>query len=155
MANEYLINSDDMTSVADAIRAKGGTSEALVFPSGFVSAVQAIHAGSGGGIEMLTGSFTPAERVTEYTIELDQPISNIIIVQSIPATQSGESTTYGKALVPGFMEWTIHSTLSGNSWTPPIIGEGTSKITISEDGKTVKASADRYFGQTKYDWIAW
>ena len=155
MENEYLVNSDDLMAVADAIRVKGGTSEALVFPSGFVSAVQAIQAGSGGGIEMLTGSFTPAERVTEYTIELDQPISNIIIVQSIPATPSGESTTYGKALVPGFMEWTIHSSLSGSSWVSPDIGKGKSKITISEDGKTVKAYAERYFGQTKYDWIAW
>lgn len=37
----------DLTAVADAIRAKGGTSEALAFPGGFVSAVQAIQAGSG------------------------------------------------------------------------------------------------------------
>lgn len=50
MANEYLINSADMITVADAIRAKGGTSEALVFPDGFVSAVQAIQAGGGGTI---------------------------------------------------------------------------------------------------------
>ena len=45
MANEYLVNSADMTAVADAIRAKGGTSEALAFPDGFVEAVGAIQAG--------------------------------------------------------------------------------------------------------------
>ena len=45
MANEYLVNSADMTAVADAIRAKGGTSEALAFPGGFVEAVSAIQAG--------------------------------------------------------------------------------------------------------------
>ena len=50
MANEYLVNSDDLTAVADAIRAKGGTIEALSFPGGFVSAVQAINAGGGSGI---------------------------------------------------------------------------------------------------------
>ena len=38
----------NLTTIADAIRAKGGTSDALVFPSGFVSAVQAIQAGGGG-----------------------------------------------------------------------------------------------------------
>lgn len=50
MANEYLVNSSDMTAVADAIRAKGGTSEALAFPGGFVSAVQAIQAGGSSGL---------------------------------------------------------------------------------------------------------
>ena len=33
----------DLTAVADAIRTKGGTSEQLAFPDGFVSAVQAIE----------------------------------------------------------------------------------------------------------------
>ena len=37
----------NLTTIADAIRAKGGTSDALMFPSGFVSAVQAIYAGGG------------------------------------------------------------------------------------------------------------
>lgn len=39
---EYLTNTADLTAVADAIRAKGGTSKQLVYPSGFVSAIQAI-----------------------------------------------------------------------------------------------------------------
>lgn len=47
MANEYLVNSADMTAVADAIRTKGGTSDALEFPGGFVDAVGAIQTGSG------------------------------------------------------------------------------------------------------------
>ena len=48
MANEYSANQSDLVSVANAIRTKGGTSEALVFPDGFVSAVQAIQAGGSG-----------------------------------------------------------------------------------------------------------
>ena len=51
MANEYLVNSSDMTAVADAIRTKGGTSDVLEFPGGFINAVGAIEAG-GGGIEL-------------------------------------------------------------------------------------------------------
>lgn len=43
---EYLTNTADLKAVADAIRAKGGTSEPLVYPDGFVSAIQAIPAGS-------------------------------------------------------------------------------------------------------------
>ena len=39
----------NLTSVADAIRAKGGTSEPLSFPDGFVNAVEGIQAGGGSG----------------------------------------------------------------------------------------------------------
>ncbi len=45
---EYLTNTADLTAVADAIRAKGDTSAPLVYPSGFVSAIQAIDVASGG-----------------------------------------------------------------------------------------------------------
>ena len=33
---EYLAKSEDLTAVADAIRAKGGTDAQLTFPGGFV-----------------------------------------------------------------------------------------------------------------------
>lgn len=42
---EYLTNGTDLKKVADAIRAKGGTAAQLVYPSGFVSAIQAIQTG--------------------------------------------------------------------------------------------------------------
>lgn len=44
MAN-YIASDTDLTAVANAIRTKGGTSAELEFPSGFVSAVQAIPSG--------------------------------------------------------------------------------------------------------------
>lgn len=43
---EYLAKSEDLTAVADAIRAKGGTDAQLMFPDGFVGAVQAIPTGT-------------------------------------------------------------------------------------------------------------
>ena len=43
---EYLINATDLTKVASAIREKGGTSASLVYPAGFVSAIQAIQTGA-------------------------------------------------------------------------------------------------------------
>ena len=64
-----------MTSIADAIRAKGGTSDTLAFPSGFVEAIEAIQTGGGNtenllfGLPYATGSFTAAEDITStYTI---------------------------------------------------------------------------------------
>lgn len=44
---EYLAKSEDLTAVADAIRAKGGTDAQLMFPDGMVEAINAIETGSG------------------------------------------------------------------------------------------------------------
>ena len=46
---EYLVIDSDMTKVADAIRAKGGTTEALAWPDGYKTAIEAIQTGGGGG----------------------------------------------------------------------------------------------------------
>ena len=43
---EYLTNTNDLTKVASAIREKGGTSASLVYPDGFVVAIQAIQTGT-------------------------------------------------------------------------------------------------------------
>ena len=40
-----MTDTDNLTAVADAIRTKGGTSAQLVYPAGFVSAIQAIQTG--------------------------------------------------------------------------------------------------------------
>lgn len=45
---DYLTNATDLTSVANAIRTKGGTSASLEFPSGFVAAIENIPSGGGG-----------------------------------------------------------------------------------------------------------
>ena len=44
---EYLTNTTDLTSVANAIRAKSGTSDPLVYPDGFVTAIQSIDTTGG------------------------------------------------------------------------------------------------------------
>lgn len=45
--SNYIVDGADLTSVANAIRTKGGTSGALSFPNGFISAVEAIETGGG------------------------------------------------------------------------------------------------------------
>lgn len=44
-----IVNTESLDAVADAINAKAGTSGKLQFPDGFVSAVEGISAGGGGG----------------------------------------------------------------------------------------------------------
>ena len=46
MSERYITTSDELTSVADAIRSKGGTSDKLAYPDGFVTAIGAISGGS-------------------------------------------------------------------------------------------------------------
>ena len=43
---DYLVTDKDLESVADSIRAKGGTAEPLLFPAEFVSAVDSITSGA-------------------------------------------------------------------------------------------------------------
>lgn len=69
MGTTYLTDGDDLTSVADAIRAKGGTSGQLQFPSGFVDAVEAIE--TGGGLDLLA-SVVATESVLAFKIDYDQ-----------------------------------------------------------------------------------
>ena len=75
MAYDKVIDSSkldsDLTSVADAIRSKGGTSEALAFPAGFVSAIEAIEAGGGGGGGEVTPPTTPTDGGTRVYIHLE------------------------------------------------------------------------------------
>lgn len=61
MADYRVIDAEqlnaDLTIVADAIRAKGGTTEQLPFPLGMKSAVEAIQSG-GSSVQIVTGEYT-------------------------------------------------------------------------------------------------
>lgn len=100
---EYLTNTADLTAVADAIRAKGGTSAQLVYPSGFVSAIQAIQTGGGGGANELlewfggskyyTTTVTPTSTTSEITITPDDAtiLSSpkfLLVIPDIPAARN-------------------------------------------------------------------
>lgn len=102
---EYLTNTADLTAVADAIRAKGGTAAQLVYPSGFVSAIQAIQTG-----------VTP----------------QLIVTTSAGATVTatkGSKTVSGTAGTDGTCtlelseagEWSVTSSLNGNSNTQTVL----------------------------------
>lgn len=57
MATNYIATAVDFTTVADAIRAKGGTSASLSWPAGFAAAISAIQT-SGGGDEVFNQMVT-------------------------------------------------------------------------------------------------
>lgn len=89
MAVDKLVDStqldSDLTSVANAIRTRGGTSADLAFPAGFVSAVQAIPTG-GGGLDYDLKEVT----VSGNTSTVDRAFDDFILIaqcqkSSIPA----------------------------------------------------------------------
>jgi len=53
---DYLVTDTELTSIANAIRTKGGTSASLTFPTGFVSAINDIQTG-GGGVDLPVNTY--------------------------------------------------------------------------------------------------
>ena len=71
--SNYLTTDTDLIAVADAIRAKGGTSSSLSFPDGYVSAIQDIQ--TGGNLEDITIN-------QDYLAKQNTVINNGIIFQT-------------------------------------------------------------------------
>lgn len=104
MALDALVDSTqldaDLTSVANAIRTKGGTSAQLAFPADFVQAIGAIS----GGVTVHKGTFTPAVYSTSaYTITHNLNLTNGYVVYYEcddwqAAIDGSASTTGNKAL---------------------------------------------------------
>ena len=71
MAYDKVIDSSaldaNLASIAEAIRKKGGTTDQIVFPDGFISAIEAIEAGGVSGITY--GTYIPTETGNRHIIE--------------------------------------------------------------------------------------
>lgn len=68
--NEYLVDGADMTTVADAIREKGGTSEPLSFPEGMARAVRNLSSG-GTDISLGLTAATVGQTVKVKAVDAD------------------------------------------------------------------------------------
>lgn len=113
MAVDKLVDSAqlnaDLTSVANAIRTKGGTSAQLAFPSGFVSAVQAIPTGStptGTKQISITQNGTVTEDVSGY--------ANAEITTSVSGSLPTKTITN---LLPSSTTWVTGYLNGPNSFT--------------------------------------
>ena len=96
---EYLTNTTDLTKVAAAIREKGGTSDSLVYPDGFVTAIQAIQTGtelqiivtvtSGATVTATKGSLSVSGTAVDGTCTLTVPEAG---TWSVKATHNGQTS---------------------------------------------------------------
>ena len=89
---KYIVDGSDLTSVANTIRTKGGTSGSLSFPNGWNSAINAIS--GGGGLEYEEGTFTPTSDINNYSISFSNSHANRpyhIIVTDVTGTPQSVS----------------------------------------------------------------
>ena len=96
---ELLTNTTDLTKVASAIREKGGTSDPLVYPGGFVTAIQAIQTGtelqiivsvtSGATVTATKGSLSVSGTSISGTCTLTVPEAG---TWSVKATHNGQTS---------------------------------------------------------------
>lgn len=63
---DYLTTDTELTSIADAIRTKGGTSASLAYPAGFISAINAIKS----GLEYEEGTYTATATKSSGYLEI-------------------------------------------------------------------------------------
>jgi hypothetical protein len=73
MAN-YIVQDTSLETVADAIRAKAGISEKLMFPDGWKAAVDGIQSGSGGGsveVDYVTATTTASESKATFVKKVE------------------------------------------------------------------------------------
>jgi len=122
---EYLTNTTDLTSVANAIRTKGGTTELLTYPDGFVAAIQAIQTGvplqiavatnAGATVTATKGSKTvsgTADTSGHCTLTVDE-------AGTWTVTAATASTTKTSDVVVGISNvdlLPVDSVLNNNSW---------------------------------------
>lgn len=101
--SDYLVTDTELTSIADAIRTKGGTSADLSFPTGFVSAINAIS--GGGGLEYEEGTWTPTTDTNGNDIEIPfqnthtEPPSIVIISDTTNTLDTNTYTLHSWAFI--------------------------------------------------------
>ena len=140
-----------LTSIADAIRAKTGGSDSLVFPDGFLQAIAAIEAGggSGGGQAFQCGTVVSADGTN---LVVPCTLDNILIVRNLPP--NSKYTAYllnANLLVADGMKFQLASG-SGTSITNQ--GIGTFSIT-KQNGQTTFTQTTSIKFNGEYCYIAW
>jgi hypothetical protein len=119
---EYLTDNTDLTKVANAIRAKGGTTEQLIYPDGFVTAIGNIQTGG-----------TPSEPPMESDINFYDYDGTLLYAWTL-------AELAGKTALPD-LPTRAGLTCQGWNWTLPEIKALGRKVQvganyITDDGKT-------------------
>lgn len=143
--NKYVVSDTTLTAIADAIREKGGTSESLSFPDGFVDAIEDIPTGGGGTYQEKTG-ITPT--TSSQTITADEGYDALSSVQinampsgtaGTPTAEKGAVSNHSVNVTPSVTNTTGHITGGTKTGTPVNVAaselvSGTKSITANGTG---------------------
>ena len=137
---DYLTNDTDLKKVADAIRAKGGTSAPLAYPSDFVSAIQAIQTGtelqiivtvkSGATVTATKGSLSVSGTSVNGTCTLTVPEPG---TWSVSATLGGQTSDTKTVSITG----SYAVALTFFSATITVNVESGATVTLKRGGTTI------------------
>ena len=140
-----------LTSIADAIRAKTGGSDSLVFPDGFLQAIAAIEAGggSGGGQAFQCGTVVSADGTN---LVVPCTLDNILIIRNFPP--NSKYTAYllnANLLVADGMKFQL-----ATSSVTSITNQGTGTFLITkQNGQTTFTQTTSIKFNGEYCYIAW
>ena len=168
MAVDKLVDSTqldaDLTSVANAIRTKGGTSASLAFPADFVSAIAAIP--TGGGSSVQSGTYTPSENTVGPSFDVGIDASHFIIYAL--TSPLGNSI---KVFVGAVLDFTqnhtnmllVSSNNSGASFSAggaygnvlTWFSKSGTTITCTNTGTSGANNAGYWCAGVTYQWYAW
>ena len=124
---EYLTNTTDLTSVANAIRTKGGTTELLTYPDEFVTAIQAISLGI---VPQLIVTVSAGATVTATN-------------GSKTITGTSDNTGVCTLTVPEIGTWSVSATLGGQtSDTKTVSITDTYMVSLSFFSATITVTVD-------------
>ena len=137
MANEYTVNAADLTAVADAIRAKTGTSEGLSFPDGFAAAIAGISTGA----QVASGSVKLGTNERTVTVTPGFIVGKFMIVWSTLTT--GTTTKQAGAYYSGD-SFNFYNTAGGIAYC----------TLITNTVESFSFNAPSTFTKGTYKWLA-
>lgn len=134
----------DLTSVANAIRTKGGTSAQLIFPNGFVGAIGDIQTG-GGGAEEMSGEIVIASDTTSVSFlhGLSQPPTIVTFYTPDPTVEGSNSPTNFRSLTAAVMAFIINdaNVINAKGYNSSGTKQNLTTTTVSIDSTTVAVTA--------------
>lgn len=148
--SNYIVDGADLTSVANAIRTKGGTSAQLAFPADFVSAVQAIPTGvtpAGTKQISITANGTTTEDVTNYAnaeIAVNVPSADKLAV--LASGVYTRTTSSGNLSIPiSSFQGTIHAIYIEVASVTSNTAQFVATLRVFSDMFTTFGGVDEYF----------
>lgn len=149
--SNYIVSDTDLTSVANAIRTKGGTSASLAFPAGFVQAIGDIPSG-GGGTEHLLAEVVPSSNSRSISFPAGDFVLNPNGYLNVYISNVTGNTDYGADIVQrgyviqGPAAHYVHNTQAVTGWTGIVTKNSdtqsytSNRNSVSQSGTTITVS---------------